>query len=145
MSHITTCPRCSTRISVSEGITEKTLICPHCLANVENAWPGSQIRADDINTDVKRDIRAGSIVLAALIGLCVLGTAIALFVVPPGDAKAELLMFSFAPLCILIPITMIRRGIPRTCGIVLIALGTIMACLIFFFFTCLIIAFGPHH
>lgn len=145
MNKFTTCSNCFTRIRVSEQITDKTLICPHCLANVENSWPGSQIRATDINTDVKRDVSVASIVLPVLIGLCVLGAAMALFVVPPGEAKAELLMFSFAPLCILIPITIIRRGISRTCGTVLIALGTIMACLIFFFFTCLIIAFRPHH
>jgi hypothetical protein len=73
MSHITTCPHCSTPFGVSERITDKTLICPHCLADVDNARPGSQIRADDINTNVKRDLSVGSIVLAVLIGLCVFG------------------------------------------------------------------------
>ena len=68
MSRITTCPHCSTRLNVSEQNTDKTLICPHCLADVDNPWPGSQIRADDINTDVKRDMNVGCIVLPVLIG-----------------------------------------------------------------------------
>lgn len=80
MSRFTYCPHCSTRLRVSEGITDETLICPHCLADVDNAWSGSQIRAADINTDVKRDMSRASTILAVVIGLCLLGIAIALFV-----------------------------------------------------------------
>ena len=145
MSQITTCPHCSKRLRVSEQITDKTLICPHCLADVDNPQPGFQIRAGDIDTDVKRDVSAVSLVLAVLIGLCVVGVAMALFVVPPGEEKVVLMMFSSAPICVLIPITIIRRGSARTCGIVLLVLGTLMAAFIFFFFTCLIVAFRPHH
>lgn len=210
MSRITTCPQCAKRIQVPEGITWKTLICPHCLADVDNAWPRSQIRAADLNTDVKRgesmgsiilavlmghcvlgivmaiivenpntgmgllmiscaslcvlvsiaifrwrvvdidtdvkhDLKAGNIVLTLLTGLCVLGVATALFVVPPGESKVVLMMFTAAPLCVLIPIAIMRRGSASTCGIVFLVLGTIMAIFIFFFFTCLMLAFRPHH
>lgn len=78
MSRLATCPRCSTRISVPEGITDKTLICLRCLAEVNNPWQGSQIRAADLNTDVKRDVNGGCIVLGVLMGFCVLGVATAI-------------------------------------------------------------------
>lgn len=80
MSRITLCPHCSRRLQVSEQITNKTLICPHCLADVDNPRPGFQIPAADLHTDVKRDMSVVSTVLALLIGLCVLGIAIAFFV-----------------------------------------------------------------
>ena len=114
ISRITTCPHCSTRFNVSEQITDKTLICPHCLADVDNAGPGSPIRAADINTDVKRHLSAGSIVLAVLIGLCVLGIAIAFYVHrfrDGGEADIGhlfLIAEFFAALEILVSIAIIR-------------------------------------
>jgi hypothetical protein len=64
---------------VPEKCTDKTLICPQCLADVVNPYPGFQVRVADINTDVKRDLNVGNIVLLVLTGLCVLGLATAAF------------------------------------------------------------------
>jgi hypothetical protein len=136
MSQITTCPHCSTRLHVSEGITDKTLICPHCLADVSNPWPGSQIRAADINTDVKRDVNVGCISLAVLMGLCFLGIIMAI-----GNKDFGGLFISGAALLVLGSIAIIRRRDRRdnsggTVGFVLLVLGTIVAIAIFGFFCC---------
>jgi hypothetical protein len=152
MNRITACPHCSTRLSVPEGITDKTLICPHCLADVDNPQQGFQIQAANINTDVKRYMSVSGIVLAALIGFCVFGIAIAFFV-PRGRHWAEtprifLLLFSFAALDVLVSIAIIRGlvrwgisgvrtpSVGRVIGIVFLSLGSIVAVIIFFFFTC---------
>jgi hypothetical protein len=154
MSRITNCPNCSTRLRVSEQITDKTMICPHCLADVDNPQPGFQIRAADINTDVKRDLHRGCLVLAAFIGLCVLGLS-GLF----GSHlfKAErffLMIFSFAALDVLVSIAIIvrlvrwgiskspNRSVARMAGMVLgiifLLFGTLSAMVVFFFFSCLL-------
>ncbi|MHB1425266.1 MAG: hypothetical protein ACYC3I_19020 [Gemmataceae bacterium] len=155
MSRITTCSHCSTRLSVAEGITDKTLICPRCLADVDNARPGSQIRAADINTDVKRDLSAGSIVLLVLIGLSVLGIAMAFFI-PASNFESAMGKISFLMLCffaldVLVSIAIVRGlirwgtsgirapSVGRVFGIMFLSLGTIVAVIIFFFFTCLVI------
>lgn len=156
MNRITTCPHCSTSLRVSEQITDKALICPHCLADVDNPQPGFQIRAADINTDVKRDMRAGSIVLAVLIGLCVLGIVVVCTRAAlrstspsiPNTPRPESLVFYFAALDVLVSIAIIRRlvlGISgvrapsagRALGIIFLSLGTIVAVTVFLFFTCL--------
>lgn len=139
MSRITTCPHCSTRLRVSEQITDKALICPHCLANLDNPQPGSQIRFDDINTDVKRDVSAGCIVLAVLIGLCVLGIATAYF---QGNPGIPLLGFSCAALALLVSIVIIhlrtpaRSSVAGACSTAFLVLGAIVGIFIFFAFTC---------
>jgi hypothetical protein len=157
MSRITTCPHCSTRIRVSEQITEKTLICPHCLADVDNARSGREIRAAEIDTDVKRDLSVGSIVLMVLIGFCVIGIAIAFFFSLGQSGAASIgpalaLMFLFAVLEVLVSIAiirgMVRWGISgvrspstaRVIGITFLSLGTAAAVVIFFFYTCLFLA-----
>jgi len=157
MSRIITCPHCATRLRVSEGITDKTLICPHCFADVDNARTGSPIRAADINTDVKRALSVGSIILAVLIGLCALGIEIVLL-----DARRRtyehrtfiLATFFFAVLAALVSIAIIlglvRWGISgvqapsagRVLGILFLSLGTIVAVIIFSFFTCLFLGGG---
>lgn len=151
MSRIATCPHCSTRLQVSEQITDKTLICPHCLANVDNPQPGFQIQAADIDTNVKRDVSVVSIILAVLIALCVLGIAIGA-VSPGGDTSFSVLMFSFAALDLFVSIAIIRGmvrwgvsgvrtpSIARVVGYVFLALGTSVAVVIVFFFTCLPLA-----
>jgi hypothetical protein len=140
MSRITTCPYCSTRLSLSERITDKTLICPHCLAEVDNAWPGSQIRADDINTNVKRDVSVGSIVLAVLIGLCVLGIVMA-------TRFAYLVWLGVIPVLVLSGIILLAwKGTSgstastagRVVSVLFIVLGTIAALVIFVFVACAI-------
>ncbi len=159
MSQIATCPHCSKRLRVSDQITDKTLICPHCLADVDNPRPGMQIRAPDLDTDVKRDVSVGSIVLAVLIGLCVLGIALAFFVGHHSQGKGEgglgegifsllLLMNCFGALDILVSIAIIRwlirrrisgvrePSVGRVVGIAFLSLGTVAAVVVFFFFTC---------
>jgi hypothetical protein len=149
MSRITTCPHCATRFHVEERITDKTLICPHCLGDMDNAGPGNQIRAADINTDVKRDLGVGGIILAVLIGLCALGIAIAFLTPKMGDNKSGdtsilLLAYSCAALAVLGSIAIIRWGISsirgplvvKVFGIAFMVLGTIVAIFIFFFFAC---------
>lgn len=136
ISRITTCPHCSTRLSLSERITDKTLICPHCLAEVDNAWPGSQIRTRDINTDVKRDVNVGCIALALLIGLCFLGIIMAF-----GNKDFGGLFISGAALLVLVCMAIIRGRRLRensggTVGIVFLVLGTIVAIAIFGFLCC---------
>lgn len=152
MSHITTCPNCSTRLRVSEQITDKTMICPHCLADVDNPQPGFQIRAADIDTDVKRDVSLVSIALHVLIGLCVLGIAMAFFSPRQGEqglGRALWLAMLFVVLDILVGIAIIRvlvrwgvSGVRtpsagRVLGITFLSLGTIVAVILFFFFTCM--------
>ncbi len=154
MSRITTCPHCSTRIIVPEGIMYKTLICPHCLAEVNNPWPGSQIRAADLDTDVRRDVNVGSIVLAVLIGLCVLGIALAFWSsrILKGETSIAALFcmaMLFAGLDVLVSVAIIRGLLRRRAsgirapssrkvlGIVFLSFGTVVAVVIFFFFTCL--------
>lgn len=141
MNRITTCPHCASRLNVSEQINDKTLICPRCLAEVANPQPGFQTPVPDINTDVERDLKMGNDVLAVLIVVCILGIAMAIFVVNRGEAKAALIMFSSAALCILIPLAILRTGSVRTCGIVFLLLGTFMAIFIFVVFTCLRVRF----
>jgi len=143
MNQIVACPHCSKRLDVPECITEKTVICPHCLADVDNTQPGSQIRAADINTDVKRDLSVGSIVLAVLIGVCVLGIAIAFFTPKEEPLDITLLMISFIGLDFLVSIAIMRvlirwgfSGVrvpsaARVFGIVLLSLGTTVAVIIF--------------
>ena len=148
MSRITTCPHCSTRLSVSQQITDKTLICPRCLAEVDNVRSTSQIQAPQLNTDVKRDLRAASIVLAVLMGLCVLGIALAIWGgmmgsgTMPSDTQAGLLYYSFFALfvlvCIAIARGLVRRGRIGVLGGILLVLGTIASVVIFFFFACMI-------
>lgn len=145
MSRITTCPRCCTRISVPEGITDKTLICLRCLAEVNNPWQGSQVRADDINTEVKRDVNVGCMVLAALIGFCVLGWVLA---VSQGESGSTLAGFSCIALVALVGIASIYGlirwrssfvGSPfaqNMLGCAVLAVGTLVAIYIFVVISC---------
>ena len=157
MSHITTCPNCSTRLRVSEQITDKTLICPRCLADVDNPQPGFQIRFADIDTDVKRGLSVGTIVLAALIGLSIIGVTMSHLYLygrfgKPSDPQGLaviLFMFSFFSLDVLVSIAIVRGlirwgisgdrvpSVGRVLGIVFLSLGTVVAVVIFLFFTCL--------
>jgi hypothetical protein len=115
---------------------------------VENPQPGSPIRIADINTDVKRDLSVSSIVLAVLIGLCVLGIAVA-----TGKDAPELLALSCAALAVLVSVAIIRTGHSRflnssvasACGITLLVLGAIAAIFIFFVFTCVKMYSEPIH
>jgi hypothetical protein len=151
MSRITTCPHCSSRLSLSERITDKTLICPHCLADLDNPWPGSQIRAADISTDVKRDVNVGSIVVAVLMGICLLG-----IIMPSENKEFSGLFISGAALLVLVCFAIIRgrdrrdnsrrrdrrdnsggtAGFVFTVGIVFLVIGTLVAIAIFGFFCC---------
>jgi hypothetical protein len=151
MSRITTCPHCSTRLRVSEQITDKTLICPHCLADVDNPQPRFQIRAVDIGTNVKRDLSTVSIVLLVLLGLCVLGFAIT-FSFPRRDIVPFALMIACATLGVLVStaiihglvrwgISGVRRPSPvRVIGIIFLVAVTIVASVlssfILFLITC---------
>lgn len=153
MSHIITCPGCSAQFRVSEQIIDKTLICPRCLAEVDNPQPGFQIRASDINTDVKRDLSTISFVLTVLIGLCVLGIVIAFFLglhargmggekgLGAGIFSLLAITTCFGVLDVLVSIAiiraLIRRGSSgRIVGIVFLSLGSIVAVVIFFGFAC---------
>lgn len=138
MSRITTCPRCSSQLRVPEEIAWKTTICPYCLADVDNPHPGSQIQADDLNTDVKRDVKGSSIALAVLIGLCVCGILMA-------TRLAYLVYLCVIPLLVLSAI--IRFAWKRTSdtgastagrvvSVLFIVLGTIVAIVIFVFVAC---------
>ncbi|GEM_PF-6991651 len=140
MSRITTCPHCSMRVSVPEGITDKTLICPRCLADVDNPQPGFQIRAADINTDVKRDVNAGCIILAVLIGLCVCGIIMA-------TRFAYLVWLGVIPVLVLSAIIHLAwRGTSssaasttgRVVSVLFIVLGTIAGIVVFVFAACAI-------
>lgn len=140
MSPITTCPHCSTRLNVPEGIAYKTLICPHCLADVDNPQPGFQIRAADINTDVKNDLKGGCIALALLIGLCVCGIVMA-------TRFAYLVWLGVIPVLVLSGIIYVAwKGTSgssvstagRIISVLFIVLGTIVAIAIFGFFACAI-------
>jgi hypothetical protein len=154
MSHVITCPYCSTQVRVPDRITDKTFICPRCLADVDNTKPGFQIQAADINTDVKRDVSIGSIVLAVLIGLCVVGVAVGFSIPTPQEAygvfvNAVPMMFAFAGLDVLVSIAIIRGlvrwsisgsrtpSVGKVLGITFLSLGSIVAVAIFFFGTCM--------
>jgi len=125
---------------------------------MDNAQPGAQIQAPNINTDVKRDLSAGSIVLFVLTGLCVLGIAMALFAVRSSEShESGIQIFVsvallFAVLDVTVSIAIIRGlvrwgiagirtpSVGRVSGIILLSLGTIVAVVIFFFFTCFFLA-----
>ncbi len=138
MSHIVTCPYCATQIRVPDQNTHKTLFCPRCFADVDNLRPGSQIRIDDINADVKRDLNVGYPVLLVLMGLCVCGILMA-------TRLAYLLYLGVIPLLVLC--TIIRFAWKRTSGsaastagrvvsVLFIVLGTIVAIVLFVFVAC---------
>lgn len=159
MNHVTTCPHCSKRLRVPEQITDKTLICPHCLASVDNPRPAAPIRAPEIDTDVKRDVSVGTIVLAVLIGLCLLGIVIAFSRYRAGGGRrptdplsfALLMAFIFSVLDVLVSIAIVRglvrwgtsgnRGasVGKILGITLLSLGSVVAAVIFLFFTCVVL------
>ncbi|MGH7174501.1 MAG: hypothetical protein ACRELG_29900 [Gemmataceae bacterium] len=148
ISRITTCPHCSTRLRLAERITDKSLICPHCLAEVDNAWPGSQIRADDIDTDVKRDVNVGSIVLAVLMGLCVLGISIT------SSFGPLIFLGAIAGLVIIAFIRSIFRAgassapasiVEKAIRILFLVFGTIVAIVIFVIYACAMAFRGPYH
>ncbi|MGH7174500.1 MAG: hypothetical protein ACRELG_29895 [Gemmataceae bacterium] len=162
MSHIATCSHCSRRIQVPDWNIHKPLICPHCLAEVGNHQPGAQIQAPNINTDVKRDLNIGNIVLAVLIGFFVLGF---LASIPSHNAKSETLgvvggyfcLFSLAAVAVVLiigGIRLLRSGrsgarvpaIDQALGCVLLVLGTIASFVIFIFFACATMAYhGEFH
>jgi hypothetical protein len=109
---------------------------------VDNPLPGSQIRADDIHTDVKRDMRVGNIVLAVLIGLCVLGIVMAIGnTAIEFGARLSLIFISGAALLVLGCIAILRGRARQSkpsgaCGTVFLVLGTIVAIAILGFITC---------
>src|SRR5262249_16317554 len=138
-----------TRLQISDQITDKTLICPHCLASVDNPQSRFQIQAPDINTDVKRDLNAGSIILAVLIVFSVLGIVLTI-IGPLGWASVRLLMYLLGALFVFV-IVAIVRGLARrhragvhvskfqsALGCFFLVLGTIVALVIFAFFACTI-------
>jgi hypothetical protein len=140
VSQITTCPHCSKRLRVSEQITAKTLICPHCLVEVNNPQPGIHIRVADIDTDVKRDLKGGCIALALLIGLCVCGIVMA-------TRFAYLVWLGVIPVLVLSGIILLAwKGTSgstastagRVVSVLFIVLGTIAALVIFVFAACAI-------
>jgi hypothetical protein len=148
---MTTCPHCSTRLRVPDQITDKTLICPRCLADVANPKPGFQIRAMDLDTDVKRGLSVGTIVLLVLIGLCVLGITLSFFGLRSGKGDLGVglfFLFCFGALDALVSIAIIRGlihwgisgvrtpSVGKVLGVVFLSLGTVVAAVIFFFFTC---------
>jgi hypothetical protein len=138
MNRITTCSHCATRLRISEQITGKTLICPRCLADVDNPQPGLQIRAANINTEVTRDVKGGCLALAVLIGLCVCGIVMV-------TRFAYLVWLGVIPLLVLSAIIRLAwKGTSgtalstaqRAVSVLFIVLGTIVAIVIFFFFAC---------
>jgi hypothetical protein len=134
-------------------VTERSSICPHCLGAIDNPVAGMAEKDYGINTDVRRDLSVGSIILGILIGLCVLGTIVA-FAATPGRGGydklgfALILMFIFAALDVLVSIACIRAIIRwgtsgvghlsagRVIGLTFLSLGTVVAVVIFFFVTC---------
>lgn len=154
MSRVFACRHCSTSLNVPERFTDRTFLCPHCLGEVNNPWPGSSVQAPELDTDVKRDLSVGSWVLAILIGICVLGVLLTLFA-PRGSETYEIekaiwLMCAFAVLDVLVSIALIRRivrvgtagvhsvSVGRVIGLVLLSLGTVVAVVAFFFATCFV-------
>jgi hypothetical protein len=109
---------------------------------MENAWPGSQIRPADINTDVKRDLNVGCIGSAVVVALCVLGIM--------GVSSPPFLFLCLGAIVIFVIIAIVRslarggaRGATastanRALSIVFLVLGTIAAIVIFAFFACAI-------
>jgi hypothetical protein len=107
---------------------------------VDNAHPGFQIRAADLNTDVKRDTKVGSIVLAVLIGLCVCGIVMA-------TRFAYSVWLGVIPVLVLSAIILLAwKGTSgstastagKVVSVLFIVLGTIVAFVIFVFVACAI-------
>lgn len=151
MNRITRCPHCSARFDVSEGITEKTSICPHCRAEVGNVQLENQFLIADINTDVRHNWSVGCTVITALIGLCFFSIVLTFSIPLDGEgeiARAIFAAYLFVVLDVLVSIAimygLIRWGLSgvrnppagRYLGIALLLFGTIVAVCVFFYFTC---------
>src|SRR5207245_1008065 len=113
MSRIITCLKCHTRLRVPDRVTEPTLLCPRCLGQVNNPVAGLKPSVLSLDTDVRRELNLGSIVLAVLIGACSLGVVLSLVLSRSrsvGDqiGLALLLMLCFAALDVLVSIACIR-------------------------------------
>jgi hypothetical protein len=112
----------------------------------------SRVAVADMDTDVRRDLSMGNIVLGVLIGLCVLGTIVAFAATPRGGYGgldlAFVLMFIFAALDVLVSIVCIRAFVRwgmagvrvpsalSVIGLTFLSLVTIVAVVIVFFMTC---------
>jgi hypothetical protein len=143
MSQVTTCPHCHSRLRMPEGVTERTQICPHCLHSVENPLAGVQPATAGINTDVRRDLSAGTIVLAVLIGLCVIGASGCVIGASVAEGMPYGLRGLFCSLMLVLSFFVVllsgRRelSVARVIGLAfLLSIITVVAFVIFFWVTC---------
>jgi hypothetical protein len=156
MSRIITCLKCHSRLRVADCVTEPTLLCPRCLARVDNPVAGVRLSLPSIDTDVRRDLGAGSIALGVLIGLCLLGVALS-FVFSKRTVESALgfllfMMLCFTALDVLVSIACVRAlwrwgmsgirtpSVGRILGLTVLSIGTVGAVVVFFFVTCFALA-----
>jgi hypothetical protein len=159
MSTNVTCPECQTRLSVSENVTARTLVCPHCLTDIENPRAGPASVAPNFLRDVRRDSNMTSWILLVLIGLCVAGIAMiyahgqGAFGNRPDSLWILPAMYGFGILDVLVFLAAVRPlwrvllgglenastvGITvRIIGAIVLTVGLILAIVIFFFAVCL--------
>ena len=129
------------------------LLTARCLAPVDNPDADPADRTPGLRREVGRGQKVATIVLAVLIGLCVLGLFLA-FVTTPGGSRAGLevllkLMLGFAILDVLVIalalLSLWRWGlsgvraptVARVLGLVGLSFATVAAVVIAFFFTCI--------
>ncbi len=152
MSRIITCLKCHARLHVPDRVTEPTLLCPRCLGQVDNPVAGLKPSVLSLDTDVRRELNLGGIVLGVLIGLCVLGVGLSLLLKRSAGNGAVggvlLMMVCFLALDVLVSVACImatwRLGMAgvrtpsagRVLGLVLLSFGLVVAVVIFFFVTC---------
>jgi hypothetical protein len=150
-----TCPECNARIHIPPQVGART-ICPRCVAEIDNPDADPAAPPAGVAREVGRGLSATSIVLAVLIGLCIVGIIVTYMATSPGHmAGLEVLvmsMYLFALLDVLVSIAFVRSlwrwglaGIRapsavRVLGLVGLSIATVAAVVVFFFVTCFALA-----
>jgi hypothetical protein len=150
------CPRCGRVLRVPAALTDEVVTCPSCLAMMPNPHG---VRRGGLEAEVRREWSVTSVVLAVLIGLCVVGIILSWIgarATPQREqylGQAILLALcvagGFAILDLLVVIAIVRfaarkltpsgsgaAAVGKALGLVLLLIGAIFGVLVLFFFAC---------
>jgi hypothetical protein len=126
------------------------------MAEIDNPEADPDAPSASVAREVGRGLSLTSIVLAVLIGLCIVGIIVTFVATPPGHVAGlevlVVLMYFFAFLDVLVSIAFVRSlwrwglsGIRapstvRVLGLVGLSFATVAAVVVFFFITCFALA-----